>query len=723
MANKRIKDLTNTATEADLVAGNYFALDGGEGTKKLDSTTLLTKTAQNALAGNVAQAFDPTRTSENPYKAGESVAYDGKTYTFNVDHYGAWRAGDVVLSDGLEDKISEAVFKSFNVSVDGTDSQVHKYVFRRIKKDSKIIFSNVNWNSPSSGYPIRFDAYRKDGTSYQMGFNYQAVSAMTSSGVYVLTAFDDAEYLDLRLTATNGTLNSFSIEFADEYEQVLDNVSRKIDGTLSTGYTLRNRTKLKLKLQKDRVYDLSLSSSFSSSILSSSSLLIGIYVYSGNTYRGVLSINNDGTPIPLHNYVYFNEDDDYVFVDFALDVGLSVTLGVTDITERTAKLVPELFRQSYISGYADGSAPFYFITYDYAGRCTSQPSFLIPLVAGSVITSKKKNIGYSVLFFANDGAQTSDFKDSAEIVVSSDKKSIIGIKSPSGSEFVVEQLVRDTLIICPTYESKCLLDSQVNEFIKLQNFQKKFYAIEAINHRGYNDVAPENTLPAFRLSAVYGFDAVETDLRESSDGYFVLCHDATVDRTSNGTGNVADKTLEQLKALDFGSWKSAEYAGTKIPTLSEVLDCCYYLGVNLVIEIKYNISFSKIKELLSLIEEKRMTRNVEFISFDFAVLRSLAMYNNSIHLGFLNTAASISSDVKNRLRMLDNGVRKVSAVWETSVNLPSDDIVWLKSHGLYLERYAPGTNEAVLAVADTADGIISDRINAREFLKEYEINR
>lgn len=91
-----IHSLTDTATESDIVSGNYFALDGSAGTKKLNSTTLLTKTAQNALAGNVAQEFDPTRTSENPYKAGESVLYtDGKIYTFKVDHYGAWAAADV----------------------------------------------------------------------------------------------------------------------------------------------------------------------------------------------------------------------------------------------------------------------------------------------------------------------------------------------------------------------------------------------------------------------------------------------------------------------------------------------------------------------------------------------------------------------------------------------------------------------------------------------------
>lgn len=91
MADKRIKDLTNTATEADLVSGNYFALDGSAGTKKLNSTTLLTKTAQNALAGNVAPAFDSTVT----YQKGDRVAYNGKIYAFKTAHTGAWASGDV----------------------------------------------------------------------------------------------------------------------------------------------------------------------------------------------------------------------------------------------------------------------------------------------------------------------------------------------------------------------------------------------------------------------------------------------------------------------------------------------------------------------------------------------------------------------------------------------------------------------------------------------------
>jgi len=88
-----IHSLTDTATEADLVAGNYFALDGSAGTKKLNSTTLLTKTAQNALAGNVAPAFDET--GETDYTAGTPIVRGGKTFVFKVDHSGVWSSSDV----------------------------------------------------------------------------------------------------------------------------------------------------------------------------------------------------------------------------------------------------------------------------------------------------------------------------------------------------------------------------------------------------------------------------------------------------------------------------------------------------------------------------------------------------------------------------------------------------------------------------------------------------
>ena len=72
-------------------------------------------------------------------------------------------------------------------------------------------------------------------------------------------------------------------------------------------------------------------------------------------------------------------------------------------------------------------------------------------------------------------------------------------------------------------------------------------------HRGDRSAAPENTLPALQIALAGPMVFVETDIRLSADGFPVLIHDTTVDRTTNGTGKVADLTLAQLQSLDAGA--------------------------------------------------------------------------------------------------------------------------------------------------------------------------
>lgn len=95
-------------------------------------------------------------------------------------------------------------------------------------------------------------------------------------------------------------------------------------------------------------------------------------------------------------------------------------------------------------------------------------------------------------------------------------------------------------------------------------------AVLSIGHRGNSLYAPENTLAS--AAAARGLaDMVETDVRVSADGKLVIMHDATVDRTTDGTGTVASKTVAQLKLLDAGSWFSSAFTGERIPTLEELL--------------------------------------------------------------------------------------------------------------------------------------------------------
>ena len=107
-----------------------------------------------------------------------------------------------------------------------------------------------------------------------------------------------------------------------------------------------------------------------------------------------------------------------------------------------------------------------------------------------------------------------------------------------------------------------------------------------IGHRGAADAAPENTLESFAEAKRQGALWVEYDAKLTADDAVILLHDDTVDRTSNGTGLAAQKTLAEMKALDAGSWRGANWAGARIPTLAETLSRLDALGLGSNIEIK-----------------------------------------------------------------------------------------------------------------------------------------
>lgn len=93
-----------------------------------------------------------------------------------------------------------------------------------------------------------------------------------------------------------------------------------------------------------------------------------------------------------------------------------------------------------------------------------------------------------------------------------------------------------------------------------------------IAHRGAARLAPENTLTAFRLAADLGADAVELDARLTADGEVVILHDKLLDRTTNGSGLVSRRTLQELQALDAGANFGPAFAGERIPTLDQVFE-------------------------------------------------------------------------------------------------------------------------------------------------------
>ena len=105
-------------------------------------------------------------------------------------------------------------------------------------------------------------------------------------------------------------------------------------------------------------------------------------------------------------------------------------------------------------------------------------------------------------------------------------------------------------------------------------------------HRGASRYAPENTLAAFRKTYEMGAHGIELDTHLTNDGFLVVTHDDLLGRTCNGKGMVKDHSLKELRELDFGGWFSKDFAGERIPLLSEVIELILDKKMILNVEIK-----------------------------------------------------------------------------------------------------------------------------------------
>ncbi|MGW7541898.1 glycerophosphodiester phosphodiesterase [Streptomyces sp. NPDC054770] len=132
-----------------------------------------------------------------------------------------------------------------------------------------------------------------------------------------------------------------------------------------------------------------------------------------------------------------------------------------------------------------------------------------------------------------------------------------------------------------------------------------------IGHRGVMGVEPENTLRSFVAAQQAGLDLIELDLHLSKDGALVVMHDAEVDRTTDGTGAIADKTLEELRALDAGR-------GERVPVFEEVLDA---VRTPLQAEIK---DVAAARALAEVMQRRDLVSRVEVSSFHDEAVAEIA---------------------------------------------------------------------------------------------------
>lgn len=173
--------------------------------------------------------------------------------------------------------------------------------------------------------------------------------------------------------------------------------------------------------------------------------------------------------------------------------------------------------------------------------------------------------------------------------------------------------------------------------MKLCAFVGEVPGLFVIAHRGANRFAPQNTIHAFRKAIEQRSDGVETDVHLTKDGHLVLCHDPSVNRTSDGRGRISDLLLSELREFDFGGWFGSRFRDTRIPTFDEFLRMIKDSALPLMdIELKPQRNRAGfVKSVLDKVAEYGLTDKLFVSSFDPTLLAEVKQLNPAVKTGFL----------------------------------------------------------------------------------------
>lgn len=240
--------------------------------------------------------------------------------------------------------------------------------------------------------------------------------------------------------------------------------------------------------------------------------------------------------------------------------------------------------------------------------------------------------------------------------------------------------------------------------------------IKSIAHRGYSNTAPENTLPAYILAKEKGFSYVECDVAFTKDGVAVLLHDATIDRTSNGSGNISELTYEELLQYDFGSWKGSKYAGTKIPSFEEFITLCKELGLHPYIEIKNDATYTQeqVSSLVNIVEKYGMEDSCTWISFNITYLEYVKNVDDTARLGYVSSK-NVTQSLINPVLALQTGKNEVFL--DISYNMLNETNVMLAiQNGLALETWTVDNTNDIKQRPKYISGYTSNKLIATDTL-------
>lgn len=242
-----------------------------------------------------------------------------------------------------------------------------------------------------------------------------------------------------------------------------------------------------------------------------------------------------------------------------------------------------------------------------------------------------------------------------------------------------------------------------NEWLDMLN--GKYY----IAHRGFSGIAPENSIPSFEKAKEFGFAGVETDVVKTLDGEYVLMHDATVDRTTNGTGRVDSLTLEQIKDLNIDTGSNISiYNNLKVPTFKEFCECCVKNDLIPFIEIKFTVTEQDCVNIINILKNTGLVYKCIIIGYDLNNLKAFHNIDSKIVYSYImDSFTSASLDLISEFKNTIIEIHK-SQLTESNINT-------ILSSGYKLGTYVPYQNEYFNYKLDKCTFITCDDLIGGDF--------
>ncbi|PQO31043.1 hypothetical protein C5Y96_11835 [Blastopirellula marina] len=233
--------------------------------------------------------------------------------------------------------------------------------------------------------------------------------------------------------------------------------------------------------------------------------------------------------------------------------------------------------------------------------------------------------------------------------------------------------------------------------------------VQIMAHRGASSKAPENTLASFQQAIEDGADWIELDVQETADGQVVVMHDSDFMKLSKNPIKIWDATSDDLKEIDIGSWKSADFADQRVPTLAEVLALCKdKVGVN--IELKYYGHDQMLEQRVAdIVDQQGMNDQVMAMSLKREGVQKMKAIRPEWKVGLLMSVAA------GNLKKLDGDFLAVNASF-------ADALLIDQAHANGKQVYVWTVNDAATMstmISRGVDGILTDKPElARSVLKQ-----